>query len=82
MSANWSNLKKTLAESPLGKVVGAAIFDALIAIDSGGIVYEMSSDGNIKWNSFYDTNSFWILLVVILLYYFYKKPCINMKKIY
>jgi len=73
MSVNWPNLKKALAESPLGKAVGAAILDALIAIGSGGIVYEMSSGGNIKWGSFYETKSFWILLVIILVYYFYRR---------
>lgn len=80
MSVDWPNLKKALAESPLGRAVGTAVFDALIAIFSGGFVYEISSNGKLEWGSFYETNSFWFLLVVIISYYFYRKFLYNYEK--
>jgi hypothetical protein len=80
MSVDWPSIKKALAESPLGKAVGAAIFDALIAIGSGGFVYVMSSDGTIKWGSFYETNSFWLLIAIIVIYYFYRKLLYNYER--
>ena len=80
MSVGWPNLKEALAESPLGKAVGAAVFDALIAICSGGFVYEISSSGRLEWGKFHDTNSFWVLLAVIILYYFYRKFLFNYEK--